>query len=145
MTQEPAVPVREVKPAIVPASANLRLCNLIIDLAVALGFLVVLARLLPGLTDWPALLLFVSWFLLYYILLECRYQKTLGKLITHTRVVTVNGTRPALGSIIVRTLLRCLPYEPAIGLFTGDWSHDCLSGTQVIIDRKQRPSSKTNC
>ncbi len=69
----------------------------------------------------------------YYFVCEALWQRTLGKLITGTRVVTIDGTKPAFGAIGLRTLCRFVPFEP-LSFFTrrpGGW-HDRWSGTFVV-------------
>lgn len=71
--------------------------------------------------------------LAYYFLLEAVSGRTLGKLITGTKVVTEDGQKPSFVNIAVRTLCRCIPFEPFsfFGSGTGGW-HDSLSKTRVI-------------
>ena len=45
-------------------------------------------------------------FVIYYI--EHKYQKTLGKIITKTKVVNLEGEKPELGDIISRTFCRLI-------------------------------------
>ena len=71
--------------------------------------------------------------LAYYFLLEGVSGRTLGKLITGTKVVTEDGQKPSFTNIAVRTLCRCIPFEPFsfFGSGTGGW-HDSLSKPRVI-------------
>lgn len=71
--------------------------------------------------------------LAYYFLLEAVSGRTLGKLITGTKVVTEDGQKPSFADIAVRTLCRCIPFEPFsfFGSGTGGW-HDSLSKTRVV-------------
>lgn len=85
-----------------------------------------------------ALALGAAIFLLYYIIFEFLFGKTLAKFITGTRVVRADGQPPTMGQIIGRTLCRLIPFEP-FSFFGGHgrpvgW-HDSLSGTRVIVDR----------
>jgi uncharacterized RDD family membrane protein YckC len=70
----------------------------------------------------------------YYIIFEYLFGATIGKFITGTRVVTVDGGKPGFGKILVRSFTRMLPFEP-LSYFFGDkrlgW-HDTFSGTRVI-------------
>ncbi|MDX2067145.1 MAG: RDD family protein [Haliscomenobacter sp.] len=70
----------------------------------------------------------------------CEYfiGRTLGKLITGTRVVYDDGTRPSVISILVRTLARAVPFEPFSIFFNEDrimW-HDQWSHTMVVDVKK---------
>jgi uncharacterized RDD family membrane protein YckC len=69
----------------------------------------------------------------YFVLCEALGQRTLAKLITGTKVVTVNGTKPTFGAIGLRTLCRLIPFEPFSFLtgHPGGW-HDWWSGTIVV-------------
>jgi uncharacterized RDD family membrane protein YckC len=72
--------------------------------------------------------------LAYFILTEANGQKTFAKLITKTKVVTVNGETPTFKQVVGRSFARFIPFEmfsfltdnPPVG-----W-HDSLSGTRVI-------------
>jgi uncharacterized RDD family membrane protein YckC len=69
----------------------------------------------------------------YYVFFELAFQATLGKLLTGTRVVTVNGGKPGLWQILGRTLSRFVPFEP-FSFFSSmpvGW-HDRWSGTRVV-------------
>ena len=68
----------------------------------------------------------------YYILTEYFLQKTLGKLITNTKVVTLTGDKPTILQIIFRTLSRSIPFEYFSYLATVEGIHDRLSKTRVI-------------
>jgi len=71
--------------------------------------------------------------LLYFLVCESLWQRTAGKFVTGTIVVTRNGDRPAFGDIAVRTLSRFCPFEPFSFLTSrsGGW-HDWWSGTVVV-------------
>ena len=76
--------------------------------------------------------------LLYYVVLEANYGQTLGKMATGTIVITEDGKRPDLGTIILRSLCRFIPFEifSFLGFQGGPvgW-HDSLSKTRVIVKR----------
>lgn len=75
---------------------------------------------------------FGVWFA-YYIGFEIAAGKTLGKFITKTRVIRVDGGRPSAAQIIGRTFARLVPFEPFSFLVRGNW-HDAWSGTCVVRD-----------
>lgn len=79
------------------------------------------------------LLLGVAFFC-YYILMETKYQKTLGKFMTKTKVVTKDGAKPELGDIVTRTFCRLIPFDRISFLFTDNGFHDRFSDTTVIKD-----------
>lgn len=69
----------------------------------------------------------------YYVIMEAAFQKTIGKMITGTHVVTVDGNVPSFGQIVGRSFARMIPFEPLsfFGKTPAGW-HDTLSGTRVI-------------
>lgn len=70
----------------------------------------------------------------YYATAELLFQRTLGKTLMHTLVVTADDNRPSSGRLLLRTLCRFLPLEPLSLLFSRralGW-HDTLSGTKVV-------------
>ncbi len=71
----------------------------------------------------------------YYTLLEGSKGKTLGKLITKTKVVREDGEPMTYGKAFMRTLCRIIPFE-FISAFTGTkmW-HDSWSNTMTVKDR----------
>ena len=81
--------------------------------------------------------LVLSYFLmfLYYFVQEALWGRTLGKLITRTKVLTYEGDKPSFIQIVGRTLVRFVPFE-AFSFLGGNglprgW-HDSWSGTKVI-------------
>lgn len=78
----------------------------------------------------PYILLFVFWS--YYLLTEYFFQRTLGKILTKTKVVSTTETRPTLIQIIIRTLSRSIPFEYFSYLVTVEGIHDKLSKTRVV-------------
>jgi uncharacterized RDD family membrane protein YckC len=132
------------------ASTNKRLANYIIDTLViyllALGinsvYIVLFSEglglelnesyLLSGLGVFN----FLLW-ALYYLLFEMSTGKSVGKLITRTRVVNEAGERPSPKQIIWRSLARLIPLDVFSYLDKNPprgW-HDKLSGTQVAEDK----------
>ncbi|NMH27831.1 RDD family protein [Flavobacterium silvaticum] len=79
-------------------------------------------------------LLLLATVVLYYIILESRFQKTLGKLITGSKVITIEGNRPGFNDIFIRTLCRFIPFDNVSFLFTKNGFHDKFSKTTVIRD-----------
>ena len=79
-----------------------------------------------------SLLSFVS-VMFYFTLFEYKKGQTLGKLITRTKVVTINGNAPNFPAILIRTLCRFIPLEAFSFLISNKsgW-HDNLSNTKVV-------------
>lgn len=80
-------------------------------------------------------LLFFITFIGYYIFMETKYQKTIGKFITKTSVINNNGTKPSLSDISRRTFCRLIPFDRISYLFTSNGFHDRLSDTTIIKDK----------
>jgi len=78
----------------------------------------------------------------YYIFLETVFQKTVGKLITKTKVVKSNGEKPGTILIIARTFSRFIPFDGLTFLFQRKGLHDILSGTRVIKDKHKTEKGK---
>lgn len=70
----------------------------------------------------------------YYLVLEASFDRTIGKLVTGTRVVNEQGARPSFLQVAGRTLCRFIPFE-MLSIFFGTelrcW-HDSLPKTYVI-------------
>jgi uncharacterized RDD family membrane protein YckC len=79
------------------------------------------------------LLLFTS-FMGYYTFMETKYQKTIGKFMTKTKVVNKNGSKPEVGDIVRRTFYRLIPFDRVSFLFSPNGFHDRLSDTTIIKD-----------
>ncbi|NOU60250.1 RDD family protein [Marinifilum caeruleilacunae] len=74
---------------------------------------------------------------LYYIILESKTQKTLGKMLMKTKVVKMDGTVPEVADIIARTFCRLIPFDRISYLFTKNGFHDRLSSTMVVKDLEE--------
>lgn len=122
-----------------------RFANFIIDyiaqfaISFGLGIVVVLIGGEKGaesLEETPGFFIGIPIFLAYYFVLEATTSRTLGKLLTGTKVVNEAGGTPTLGQVAGRTLCRLIPFEaftffgtPPRGL------HDSMSSTMVIKTR----------
>lgn len=70
----------------------------------------------------------------YYILCEYKWQQTIGKLLTKTVVIDEYGNKPDLSTILLRSLIRLVPFE-AISCYGDKFSHgwhDRWSKTWVV-------------
>ncbi len=67
----------------------------------------------------------------YFILMEYFFGKTLGKYITGTSVISIDGTKPTIGQITGRTFSRLVPFDAFSFLGENGW-HDSWSDTRVI-------------
>jgi uncharacterized RDD family membrane protein YckC len=129
--------------------------NYIIDLIVfELGMVLVvdpLVRLSFGNSlfpnYWSSFLFALFMELTYFISFEALFQKTPGKFITGTRVTMEDGSKPDLGTIVKRTLIRFVPFE-AISVDLGHgsnnkgtWWHDRWTSTRVVT-KASRPETQ---
>jgi uncharacterized RDD family membrane protein YckC len=157
-TAEAAIPVAvEVAAEVRPATQGKRLANLVIDgiitnvLSTAAGFVLGLvygvSKAAQGVEFTQAdedflnllgMLLGFLVFFIYYIGMEALFHKTIGKLITGTRVVNADGRPPSFGQVVGRSFARMIPFE-AFSFLGGNgrpvgW-HDSLAKTRVVEGR----------
>lgn len=115
--------------------SGLRFANFLIDLFAWLIIAFILTLPLNAHKEMEKLIgyliLFASYFL-YYAILEAKFQKTLGKMITKTIVVTYKEEKPTVKDILIRTLFRFIPFDQVSFLFTPNGFHDMLSHTKVV-------------
>jgi uncharacterized RDD family membrane protein YckC len=76
-------------------------------------------------------------FFAYYAIMEIKFQKTIGKFITKTKVVKIDGNKPNVSEIIIRTICRLIPFDGISYLFVKNGLHDYLSKTKVIKDNQK--------
>lgn len=70
----------------------------------------------------------------YYVICESVWGRTVGKLVTGTKVVDKDGNKPSLLRILGRSFARWIPFEALSFLTSGfpiGW-HDSLSKTYVV-------------
>jgi uncharacterized RDD family membrane protein YckC len=113
-----------------------RLATWVIDIICILLLFTVAVRTLPTrlvpVEHFRLLILAISFG--YYASAELLFQRTVGKALLHTRVVTVDDDKPGAGRLLLRTLCRFLPLEPLSLLLSSralGW-HDTFSGTKVV-------------
>ncbi len=81
--------------------------------------------------------------IVYYTCFEGLFGRSIGKLITGTKVVTVSGAPLTFGNALMRSLSRVVPFEPFsfLGSGTDTGWHDSWTGTRVI-DLRAKPVPK---
>lgn len=126
------------------SNADRRFVNYIVDsigyylvLIVVSFFMFFLTDLFGGVSESIGVFLFFASWIFYYWGLEYWFGKTLGKLLTRTRVVREDGGKPTASQIFVRTLCRLVPFEPFSFLASHKGWHDRWSGTKVVMDLKK--------
>ena len=114
-----------------------RFLNFIIDIIVWFIIVAILTSQLNAKDPVQMLfgyLIFFASYIGYYAFMETKYQKTIGKFITKTKVVNKNGAKPKSGDILRRTFCRLIPFDRISFLFTPNGFHDRLSDTTIIKD-----------
>lgn len=123
--------------------SEIRFLNFIIDIIV-LSFIAVISMFFIGLfipsTNQTVISVvgyttLLGSFIAYYSIMEIKFQKTVGKFITKTKVVKIDGDKPTGQDIIARTLFRLIPFDRLSFLFVKNGFHDYLSKTKVIRDQ----------
>lgn len=125
------------------ASGGQRFANLIIDYFTTYVMLFIFGYALHLLNfkvsrDVLKLMAFVM-LLLYYIILEYFTGKTVGKYITKTKAVTLDGSELSITQSLVRTICRFIPFDQLSFLFCTTGWHDKLSKT-IVISLKNKKS-----
>jgi len=135
---------------LVPADRGKRFGNLIIDtivlylvqmaIGVAYGVIVALLGALYLVEDELYLNIFsfgmsIIATIAIYTLFEYKTGKTIGKMITKTRVVMEDGAKPTFSKALGRSFARLIPFEVFSGFSSSGlcW-HDSLTKTMVIED-----------
>ncbi|UII24203.1 RDD family protein [Fulvivirga ligni] len=123
------------------ASTGKRLANYIIDIVISYIILILALFISDAISIYGGrqeLIMFFLVFMIpaYYVTMEATLGKTVGKFITRTKVVTVDGAKPSFGQILGRTVSRIIPFErfSFFGSEPVGW-HDSLPGTRVIDDK----------
>lgn len=96
--------------------------------------------------DGIATLIGLAIWMVYYFICEAFCNgRTLGKWITGLKVVDLDGNKPKIGRIAIRTLARLIPFDYLSFFGTDKWSseenldgfwHDSLSKTYVVRVKK---------
>ncbi|WP_299436870.1 RDD family protein [uncultured Aquimarina sp.] len=127
-------------------SSGIRFLNLLID-SIICYILIIIAFYFFGFVIAPIitttnsfiiiminLIIIFGTFFAYHSIMEIKFQKTIGKFITKTKVVKLDGKKPDNSDIIARTFYRLIPFDRISFLFTKNGIHDYLSKTSVIKD-----------
>lgn len=135
----------DVRTPVAPAGQGARFANLIIDnlaqfvISFVFGIVVVVIggeRGVAFLNETPGLVIGLPILLAYYFVFEATTSRTLGKLITGTKVVNAQGRTPTIGQIAGRTFCRLIPFEAFsfFGTPPRGW-HDSIPKTFVVKAR----------
>jgi len=112
---------------------RIRLYNFLIDSILFYVIILVVSILLKEYVERQNLkYLMILLYYLYYFILELTIGQTVGKIITKTRVVTIdNSEKPDFKKIFVRTISRLIPIDLISYLFSSNGIHDSLSKTEL--------------
>ncbi len=125
--------------ALVEADGAKRFLNFVIDAAVIISMIIIFNKFyffLKILHVHDAFKIFdLALIFTYFYGLEMSIGKTVGKMITKTKVVTETGDKPTTQQMLVRTISRFIPLEPVLYI-GGSWLHDSLSHTKVVCDNE---------
>jgi uncharacterized RDD family membrane protein YckC len=120
---------------LVDADAGKRFLNLLIDIGVVIFLIVIFNKILYHHSIFSYLGMFkildIAVVFAYFYGLENSLGQTVGKMITKTKVVNLDGAKPTTQQMLVRTFSRVIPLEPVL-LIGGKWLHDSLSQTRVV-------------
>ncbi len=124
----------------IPAGVGLRFGNLFVDIIClfACNFVV---GIIIGLSGFGRMLnepLYVNLMsililILYYTLSEGLTGRTVGKLVTGTKVLNEKDEPPSFLNILGRTICRLIPFEAFSFLGSGYGWHDSISSTKVVV------------
>lgn len=127
----------QISKSFLPASKNKRLGNYFIDrtaiiiIAVIVNNIGLFSFIKSGNEIIIGLIITVS----YYSFFEGIWGLTFGKLITKTKLVTENGTKPEFSVVLTRSLYRLIPLEALSFLIdTPIGWHDKFSNTVVVSE-----------
>lgn len=115
-------------------SKTVRLTNFVIDTVVYLVFMYLLLLLFRSIIDKQN----VKWismacYLLYYLIFEYFGRRTIGKMITKSKVISEDGEQNRFFiRILGRTLMRFIPLDILSYLFTTKGFHDRISKTITV-------------
>ena len=123
------------------ADLGKRFINYITDLIIAFFLSFVIATITAGIVNFTSSsedmigTTAILFFPFYYIFMEYKFGKTIGKFITKTKVISKDGHSLSLGQCVGRLLCRMIPFDRFSCLFTdGVFWHDSIPGTLVVED-----------
>ncbi|MBS1668309.1 MAG: RDD family protein [Bacteroidetes bacterium] len=120
------------------ASIGQRFANYLIDVIAFYAILFVIIFLLrdSGLVGSEGFQLFLIFivFIGYYTLLEGGTGKSVGKMVSKTKVVQVDGTSINFRKAFMRSLCRLVPFEFLSAFGGGSMLHDKWTDTMVVQD-----------
>lgn len=125
----------------IKSSINRRIINHFIDSSI---ITLILFLIIYNIEFDFSIIVFIPFYILYYIIPEFIWGQTIGKLITNTIVVTNEGGKPDLFTIIIRTFARIIPLDNVFMFWSENTLHDKLASTQVVNKKFWLEQSKDN-
>lgn len=111
---------------------SIRLVNFLVDIVVIIIIAIFLTITMGTFAHSERLYAYFTMFG-YYFILETFTGQTLGKMITNTKVVMKDGSKPNFIRIFMRSFLRIVPIDIFSYLFgKHNGLHDLLSGTRLV-------------
>ncbi len=121
------------------ATTGQRFVNYLIDLIgfYAVFFIVSIVFNAVGLYSSIAFIYLASFatFLIYYTVLEGSSGRTLGKLVTKTKAIKVDGSPLNFKNAFLRSLCRMVPFEFFSAFSGGQMWHDRWTDTMVVQNK----------
>lgn len=133
---------------------GIRFANYIIDLicyyVLFFGIFIILGIIDPEIYDWldtlnglEDRLITLVGYVVFMILIESMTQgRSIGKMITGTQVIMIDGSKPNFGNFIGRNLIRGIILIDQLSFFGETGLHDSWSNTRVI--HKKRYENQLN-
>lgn len=135
------------------AHVTTRIGSYLLDLLIIIAYVILLFFIMswlnykPGIEEWAVYLLLSLPIMFYSLVFEILLNgQTPGKYANHIRVVKLDGSKPTLGSYLLRWLLRLIDLSLASGsvavltiLLNGKGQRlgDIAAGTTVISEKKR--------
>ena len=114
-------------------TSTIRLYNFLLDSLFYLVTVFILILLLESYFNKAFLKwILIAYYYIYYLTFESLFGQTIGKLITRTRVVSLDDSNASFLKILLRTLLRLVPIDFISYLISPNGIHDNLSKTKLV-------------
>ena len=127
------------------ANKGLRIANYFIDLATVVIILIIIITVIYLVLELFAinfsedniildLLMYLGFVGVYFLMEVITKGRSVGKYITGTKVVMIDGSEPLVKNYLIRNLCRLIPFDQLSFLFGGGF-HDTISKTTVVNNK----------
>jgi uncharacterized RDD family membrane protein YckC len=117
---------------LVDASPGRRFVNLMVDYLTVLLLMAVCGVVAAAIGIQLQPVIVYPVIMVFYVFFEGVFSATPGKMLTRTRVVSLDGSKPSFGQILGRTFSRFVPFEAFSFLGSGSGWHDRWPKTRVV-------------